>query len=530
MQPLPQEGRQLAKMIKRSRSEFENSRPFDVHKWSNYPEVNEAVDHIYSEVVDLGGIRREHPTRTKKYVKMLTLDLYVAHVADPTLYISYPRNHNELKNNRYNALFIKPDLLVKMVDWFDALGYIDTKLGHYFPSSKRQSRIRATPKLIDLIRGKFSLSPLMVTRHEDTESILLRDENKKLIEYEDTLETTAMRGNLKVINSILDKTLINIYLPDTELRKLSRRMISGEVDDDDLDEEIPRGAIDFNRRQLHRVFNNASFEQGGRFYGGWWQAIPREYRKFIKINHLHTEEVDFSGMHINLLYALKEMTMPFEDPYELRGLPPGTREVVKRSLLTIINAQDRTSAMKSIRRQLSTKKLVLPKGIMKVEEVIEPFEAKHEAIKEFFFSGQGVFLQRWDSKIAEEIMLTLASKGIPALPLHDSFIVSFHQERALKLVMEQAYSKVTGKTAKVDNKTSVISENRNRPEEELEQEQNWKVGGTLELSEDFKQRYNLYYSNTQEWKSITGKDNIFPFTPQRVFNRETYAPLRISLS
>lgn len=510
-------------MTRRSRSEFENSRPFDVHKWSDYPEVNDAVDHIYADVVALGDIKRENPAKTKKYVKILTLDLYVAHVADPTMYISYPRNHNELKNNRYNALFIKPDLLVKAVDWFEALGYIDTKMGYYFPGSKRQSRIRATASLIDLIRGKFALSPLMVTRHEEAETILLRDEKKKLIEYEDTPEVTRMRANLKIINGLLDKTLINIYLPDTELLKLNRRMVSGKIDEEILeDEEIPRGAVDFNRRRLHRVFNNASFDQGGRFYGGWWQGVPREYRKFIKINHLHTEEVDFSGMHINLLYALKEMEMPFEDPYELEGLPNGTRDVVKRSLLTIINAKDRTRAMKSIRRQITTKKIVLPKGIQKVEEVIEPFEAKHEKIKEFFFSGQGVFLQRWDSEIAEEIMLTLASKGIPALPLHDSFIVSFHQERALKLVMQQAYSKVTGKTAKVDNKTSVIAENRKRPKAELEQEQDWKVGGTLELSEDFKQKYHLYYSNTLEWKFITGKNNIFPFNPQRVFNREAY--------
>jgi len=509
-------------MAGKQRSEFDNSRPFDVHKWSDYPEINKAVNHIYDEIISLGNIERENKPKTKKYIKILTLDLYVAHVADPTQYISYPRNHNALKNNRYNKLFIKPDLLMKIVDWFFSLDYVTNKLGHYFPSSKRQSRVRATEKLIDLIKYRFAVSPLMVVRHEDTETIILRDEDKKVIDYVDTAETNMMRENLKVINKLLDKTLVNIYLSDNKLCGLNKRMITGEIDDDQKeDTEIPRGSIDYNRRFLHRVFNNSSFEQGGRFYGSWWQGVPREYRKYIKINHMHTVEADFSGMHINLLYALKELKMPYDDPYSLEGMPEGTREVVKRSLLTIINAKDRVSALKSIRKQIREKKVVLPKGVMKIEEVIDPFETKHAAIKEYFFSGQGVFLQKWDSKIAEEIMLLLTSKGIPALPLHDSFIVSHPQDRALKQVMHQAYLNVTGRIAKIDNKTSIINENEDRPKAILEQEQAAKIQG-LQLTDEFKQRYRSYYENCQEWKSVTGKENIFMYTKGKLFNPEIY--------
>jgi len=507
-------------MALKVQSEYDNSRPFDVHKWSDFPEVNKAVDHIYAEIIDLGNIERENQGRTKKYVKVLTLDLYVAHVADPTQYISYPRNHNALKNNRYNKLFIKPELLAKIVDWFFTLGYVTNKLGHNFPNSKRQSRVRATDKLIDLIRDKFFISPLMATRHEDTETIILRDGKKKIIDYEDTPVTNLMRENLKAINRVLDKTLINLYLPDAELMKLKRRMITGEIECD-IENEEPRGAIDLNRRCLYRVFNNDSFDQGGRFYGGWWQGVPREYRKFIKINHMLTVEADYSGMHINLLYAKKGLDLPFADPYNLEGLPAGTREVVKQSLLTIINAKDRKSALKSIKKEIRENKLQLPEGVKTIEEIIGPFEAKHEAIRDYFFSGQGVHLQKLDSMIAEEIMLSLAKKGIPALPLHDSFIVSYPQERALKIVMLQAYTKVSGRTAKIDNKTSIIDVNRKRPMAELELEQDRKVG-TLKLSDEFKQKYNTYYKACQEWKQVTGKDNIFAYSSIKTFNKETY--------
>lgn len=524
-------------MAARTRSEYDNSRPFDVHKWSDYPEVDKAVDHIYGEIVALGNIQRQNQPKTKKYIKVLTLDLYVAHVADSTQYIGYPRNHNELKNNRYNALFIKTDLLAKIIDWFIALGYVTNKLGHYFVASKRQSRVRATDKLISLIKDEFKVSPLMIRQHEDMETVCLRDDKKKKIEYDDTPETNLMRKKLRYINDLLDKTLINLYLPDAELNKLMHRMVTGEVESE-IEHEEPRGAIDFNRRWLFRVFNNGTFDQGGRFYGGWWQGIPKEYRKFIKINHNLTVEVDFSGMHINLLYWLKGLDMPFDCPYHLEGFPEGTRDFVKKSLLTMINSVDRKSAMRSIQLQISgfnlkkkkveekKKKLKVPKGIDRIEDIIEAFEAKHEAIKEYLFSGKGVFLQKWDSMIAEEIMLTLASNGIPALPLHDSFIVSHPQERALKMVMLQAYTKVTGRIAKIDNKTSIIDENRRRPEAELRKEQDWKVQG-LTLSEEIKRQYSKYYENCLEWKEVTENYNLFTFNRQRLFNKEVYGEIPI---
>ena len=33
-----------------------NSRPLDVHRWSEYPEVNEFVNEIYNELISIKGI------------------------------------------------------------------------------------------------------------------------------------------------------------------------------------------------------------------------------------------------------------------------------------------------------------------------------------------------------------------------------------------------------------------------------------------------------------------------------------------
>ena len=55
-------------------SSLTNVRPLDVHRWSDYPEVNTFVNHIYTLLVGLYGNERIN----KKHLKVLLLDLYVA--------------------------------------------------------------------------------------------------------------------------------------------------------------------------------------------------------------------------------------------------------------------------------------------------------------------------------------------------------------------------------------------------------------------------------------------------------------------
>jgi hypothetical protein len=65
-----------------------------------------------------------------------------------------------------------------------------------------------------------------------------------------------------------------VRIEDTEVAKLAARIKQDE------DKE----PIDLSKRTLTRMFTNGSFEEGGRFYRGWWQNVPSEYRKFITID------------------------------------------------------------------------------------------------------------------------------------------------------------------------------------------------------------------------------------------------------
>ena len=64
--------------------------------------------------------------------------------------------------------------------------------------------------------------------------------------------------------------------------------------------------------------------------------------------------------------------------------------------------------------------------------------AKHEQISDVFGKGLGKTIQRLDSDIAFEIIVTLMDEGILCLPIHDSFIVESSAAPMLQDAMDRA--------------------------------------------------------------------------------------------
>ena len=49
---------------------LDNARPFDVHKWSDFPEVNNAITQLYNEVTLLTNTRDSERIKTK-HIKIM---------------------------------------------------------------------------------------------------------------------------------------------------------------------------------------------------------------------------------------------------------------------------------------------------------------------------------------------------------------------------------------------------------------------------------------------------------------------------
>lgn len=340
------------------------------------------------------------------------------------------------------------------------LGYVEVTVRGIFDrqglkngqSKSRLTRYVAKDKLLNLFKDIESKAiPAVIPTYADPELLKVRIKERDAtgvkrtirIAFDETDETRSMVERIQVINKALSNHWYDLEISDPDLISLQKRL----SDDPDNDK-----VLRFDRRYIYRVFNDAHFTTGGRFYGGWWQNVPREYRKHIIVNGKPTIELDYSNQHPTILYAWEEAIRP-KDCYsgivQVPELPIGKtasdlRDMVKAAFNAMLNSN------KILRNA--------PDGVqpwlygMKWSELKEAIMEFHAPIRHHFFTGVGLRLQKADSDIAERVMLHFATKGIAILPLHDSFIMHHGYENELRDVMDAAFVELTGLTPKIDAK------------------------------------------------------------------------------
>jgi len=346
------------------------------------------------------------------------------------------------KNKRYNKLHIT-ETTILAVDALLDLGLIEHHKGHYVregQGASHMSRMQAKPELISLIE-EHGWKETMVDKAPGTECIILHDYDKERdrqvdVDYVDTKQIIQMREDLCRYNSLLRRTFIDIpEFPEGGVLPES----GGQI-------------IQLNRANkfVRRIFNNRSWGDGGRFYGPWWQNVPKEWRDKIRIEDEQTIELDYSGLHIILLYAQQSLDywrVDGEDTYQLPSYQQteAFRGLLKFVLLTAINVKDIESAVKAVQWQINQDRekfeWVRESGI-DLKRLVEDFTDRHQPIRNHFFTGIGVQLQNIDAKIAEEVINELSVKVIPVLTIHDSFIVTRQNEEHLQEAMTRAIQKV----------------------------------------------------------------------------------------
>ncbi|MGV0875434.1 hypothetical protein [Mycolicibacterium sp. XJ879] len=239
------------------------------------------------------------------------------------------------------------------------------------------------------------------------ETIVLRDENKRDIDYADDEATVRMRAELEIINK---------HLCESEL------LLAGE------NIEIVRG---------RRIFN-VTFDRGGRFYvfGESFQMTPSENRSMLELvvggERRPVVEVDYSTLHPMMAYTEAGISVPDDDLYKIDRFH---RDLVKRGVNVLLNAKTRTKAINALIEDLGRDNELrrLSGAASKyrndcravVVPLVEALETKHAPIREFFGSDCGARYQRLDSDMAVEVMLRMIEQtGRCPLPIHDSFLVS----------------------------------------------------------------------------------------------------------
>lgn len=468
---------------------YHNVMFFSVNLRKRHSNVEGLVDKLFSEMEKDGLVPKQnrYAEQLKLNLRYAVMNLCTAYFADPKKDILYFRGQNRYKRGtKYHKKGLTYAYFIdKVIPFLESHGYVtERRTGYVFENSRQAARVRATAKLMHLAEKRSFITPPMIERYiDDKDLIKMKDDKgkkvKRLPKRPDNYR--QMIDNLKLINKVINDNIILLKISDEDLAYLNEQL-NNKFDRD----QSTGGAISFTENQLHRVFNRKSWQRGGRFVGGWWQRIinkdteirPGEkYRMDITINNYPTFEADYSGLHINMLYALKGQPCPEEDVYYIPGYSNDKtfRTFVKKLLLTMINSRKGRAgarraiadAVKGIKRDENGKPsqvdpLPLPaeiKSTLKedLDPLIDAFEKKHAAVKDYFYSDMGIELMYYDSLIAEAVMMYFSKEyQTPCLPMHDSFIVAYPYRDILVGVMKVAFKKLMKQDIKVEAKADAF--------------------------------------------------------------------------
>lgn len=410
---------------------LENSRFFDRDLVTNDECLDSVIDHLQSEILndDSGAAVIKKPEWLRTHLMLVVTNLYLAHHhsiitnAFTGVWVAFSRDKNRYKRppERYRTHRVSHRYFVEIVtNWMVDQVYIEFIPGFYnrVTGESKQSRMRAASKLVSLIEQQQS-TPVSssISSYPEMEVIILKGaadkgKPKPLQDYQDTDETIRMRNELAAYNEMIIAADIRI-----------------------------NGVQITSKLDLRRIFNNGSFEEGGRYYGGAWQVASKADRKHMTINGDTAIELDYSGLHLRLLYNYYEGLECPDDPYDLTEYDYDLdlyRPLLKDAVLMMLNANTYQEARRAVQDKVNktdTYKALQPD----VPKLLKNVQDKHQALAKYFCSGIGTKLQRLDSQITEGILRGAVFHRAPVLPIHDSYMCSKKDGDLVTMLMEEVY-------------------------------------------------------------------------------------------
>lgn len=403
---------------------------FDPQRRAALPGLKAQIEtftrHLESEEHRLGirsRARRENDRRSFQVsVEAIACNLLITAMVAPDATLCVPRGHAAMwsggryRNPVYGQHFL--DILYLM-ETLKLTAQV-TKGYRYSQRERRPTTTRAMPALSDhLPLGRTELSDFR--QDEEPELIILKpkkddDGRAPPIGYTDTARTKKWRREVQAINAWLATAPITLADNPSRLARLDR---DGQP-------------IEPYRRTLHRVFNNADWNAGGRLFGGFWMTMERSERfRTIRIAGEEIANVDFSSLFPRLAYVRAGAEQPEDDLYNVTG--DGTcRDGWKALINALLFARRPLGGWPTDARD------ELPLG-MKLRDAIAAIKRKHAPIVSLFEQGLGYELMRHEADLLIFVVTALFKQGITALPLHDSVLIARSHAETARAFMEQEF-------------------------------------------------------------------------------------------
>ncbi len=468
--------------------------------------LDSIVDEICNDLDNKRiGKRRIQISRKQERLScnLIINSLYQGFFSIPPTQVSLP-----LRSFAYTGSFVGYRQIKKVFDFLKNTKLIKVKLGSEY--SQKYSRIFPTKKL-QLKFKKIGLRWRLYKYADSYNPIVLRDKketNNRLkandLAVPNNNITKIYKTNLNRINRYLLKNCIALNVDDNARTAITKHFSNQSSK---FKTQESHYSLNYSNVTLRRIFSRGSLKLGGRFYGGWWQSLPKKYRPFITIGGKRTSEVDFSTMSLRILYAWENIDIPDNrDLYDI-GLSGSDRYLEKsRDLIkTYTNAilNDDSGNFRLNKADLTTLKLSHKELKSRVYE-------SHKPIIKYFSTGVGLKTMFIDSQIAEKIMLYYLYDNVVVLPIHDSFIIRAGFETDLENTMKRIFYEVVGSKTKVKSVGGLRSEHFYNPPDLSNEDPSYGVVSAKNMLEEVLRPkssiYDKYLNSWELWQNSNYKD------------------------
>lgn len=368
-------------------------------------------------------------TRYKREQKITDLEILLSNLFRKGKHkpLMVSRNRNDWSETRFRKASY---FTIELMDALAEQGFIEMKTGYKTNTESRLTRIWPTDKLLD----HFKILPEMVV-YEPVQLVELKTfkgrYNKKgkeiyeLTDYKETATSLRVSKILKKANEVNGKA-------DIKLNKNNRKF------------KVSTALVAIYRKD---------FSHYGRLHTRGtlhYQSLSGDdERPYITINGNKTVELDFKGLHPNLLYAAEGIQFQGGDPYSMVNEHPHAREFLKIILLSMLNAKDFNTAQAAANYWLylngDSKNKLREIEIKSAKPLMQGMFEAHPEIEHYFCSGSDVAMKTMnkDASIALDVVKHFTKQNIPILVIHDSFIIEKQHRYELMEVMKSMYRKHT---------------------------------------------------------------------------------------
>jgi hypothetical protein len=437
-----------------------------IKAYSEHPEVYEAAKLLVTEFTKTRSqvrSKEKYPRDAKKLIASIWLHKGDFRFTTKNTYFSKDKRKQVWMTNRTLELF----------NCAKELGWVEVVKGAIPPHLAKNKQglstvYRATDKFKNLLTW---LCVEDLTVNPDLPCVVRKDEDKRVLEEPEGFYLTD--------NYLRHQSLVQSHL--NRLREHQARWANGDP-------------IAPSELLLTRQFTE-TFGKGGRWYCNF-QNKPKSIRNSITIGGKPVGSLDITQCHpMLILRAFKGKEVEgglfgnfSEDVYDVRGFEYLDRDIRKKSINTLFNANSEKSAEKSLRNthwwideitgdlEIKTyKSKTIRQGqpifesLSEIRAFISQFKFQHTDFIDMIGTGIGLKLQGFDGAITTQVLMFAEIMKLPIIPIHEEYLVPEDKKylieeilrSSMRVVLMQAgqYGTISAKwtNSKGDKSNIVIS-------------------------------------------------------------------------